>query len=422
MAKNGIIAILDIGTSKIACFIAYVDSGGKIKVAGIGHQLSEGIRAGIVIDVKKAETAILSAINAAEKMSGETIESVVLNVSGGTLRSHLLSVETTISGQEVTDRDISYVMQQAYEHFNRSESEVIHCIPVDYTIDDTTGIRDPRGMYGEVLKTDLHVITASATAVRNMVNCLARCHLNISGYVCSPYVSGLACLTEDEKHLGVTLLDIGGGNTSIAVFSGGSCIYADSVALGGAHVTRDIAKGLSTSIAYAERIKTLYGSVVSGSGDDREVIDLQQFHMGLGEDTDEDDPGMLGQSFISKALLNSIIRPRVEEILEMAKRNLAQSGVSSYAGNRVVITGGAAQIQGMKELAVQIFGKPTRIGNPKPVNGLAEATKGPAFATAVGALLYAASNQNPEGIAVFNTDVMPKESALSRMKRWLVKG
>ena len=415
MAKNGVVAVLDIGSSKVVCFIAYLDTSGKIRIAGIGHQVSEGIRAGIIIDVKKAQASVVAAIASAEKMAAETIDEAIINISGASLNSHIINVETNISGHEVTDRDVNHIIGKGYEHFNQDELEIIHCLPIDYAIDDSRGIDDPRGMFGEWLSTELHVITASSTTVRNIANCLARCHLNIEDCVTTPYVSGLACLSEDEKNLGVTMLDIGAGNTCISIFSGGNCIYANSIALGGSHITRDIARGLSTSIAYAERVKTLYGSVISMPNDERETIDIEQLE---GAD---DEFGIAGgeRSYISKALLNSIIKPRMEEILEMAKKNVDASQLTALSGNRLVLTGGASQTVGLKELAGHIFGKQARVGKPQPLHGLAEATKGPAFSTAVGALLYAADKRKVITGTMRENEMIAKKGGVSRMMRWL---
>jgi len=417
MTKNGIIAALDIGTSKIVCFISYIDDSGKLKIAGIGHQVSQGIKAGIVIDVKQAESSILSAINAAEKMAGENIDQAIINVSGSSISSRIIKVETKISGHEVTDRDVNHIIQQGYEHFKNEEAEIMHCLPIDYAIDDVTGIKDPRGMCGESLSTELHVITASTTAVRNLTNCLARCHLNIEDYVTSPYVSGLACLTEDEKNLGVVLLDIGAGNTSIAMFAGGNAIYVDSIALGGGHITRDIARGLSTSITYAERIKNLYGSVIATDSDEREIIDIPQLDLGSDVGFDEESEGV-EENYVSKAILTSIIKPRMEEILEMARKNLESSGLYNMSGPRVVITGGTSQLQGLKELASHIFNKHARIAKPEQINGLADSIQGPAFSTCVGMLKYAANKRLASSGSLLETENVAKRSAFKRMVKW----
>lgn len=417
MAKNGTIAALDIGSSKVACFIANIESSGKIKIAGIGHQISQGIKAGIIIDVKQAENSILSAVHAAEKMAGETIDQVIINVSGSSLSSHIINVETTVSGHEVTDRDVNHIIRQGYEHFNQDEIEILHCIPIDYSIDDSKGIKDPRGMYGDKLSTELHIVTASSTAVRNLANCLARCHLNIEECVTSPYVSSLACLTEDEKNLGAILLDIGSGNTSIAMFAAGNPVYVDSIALGGSHVTRDIARGLSTSITYAERIKSLYGSVVSTESDEREIIDIPLSDLTSSEMEDEEVMGT-ENSYISRALLTSIIKPRMEEILEMARKNLENKGLYKVSGPRVILTGGASQLQGLKELAGHIFNKHARIGKPMLIEGLAESTKGPAFSTCVGMLQYAMEKRKMASGSIKETENLAKKGAINKMIKW----
>lgn len=415
MIKNNLITALDIGSSKIVCFIAEADSYGRIKVKGIGHQVSHGIRAGIVIDVKQAESCILAAVHSAEKMAGETIDHAIINVSGGSLKSQVINIETSVSGHEITERDVSHIINQGYAYLDREETEILHCIPIDYAIDDSRGIKDPRGMYGDKLSTELHIITASSTAVRNLANCLARCHLNIEDCVATPYVSGLACLTEDEKNLGVIVLDIGSGNTSIAMFSSGKPVYVDSVALGGSHVTRDIARGLSTSVTYAERIKTIYGSVVSTESDEREIIDIPLSD--LTSDIDADS-GEMENSYISKALLTSIIKPRMEEILEMARKNLESKGLYKISGPRIVLTGGASQLQGLKELAGHIFNKHVRVGRPSQIEGLAESTKGPAFSTCVGMLQYASDKRKTFNNQSSDSQNIDKKGTINCMVRW----
>ncbi len=328
----------------------------------------------------------------------------------------MINVETTISGHEVTDRDINHIIRQGYEHFQQDEIEILHCIPIDYSIDDSRGIKDPRGMYGERLATELHIVTASSTAVRNLVNCLARCHLNIEACVTSPYVSSLACLTEDEKNLGVIMLDIGAGNTSIAMFASGKPIYIDSVAVGGAHVTRDIARGLSTSLTYAERIKTLYGSVVSTESDDGEIIDIPLSDL-TSSDVDEENIGAENR-YISKNFLTSIIKPRMEEILELAKKKIESKGLMKLTGPRVVLTGGASQLQGLKELSGNIFNKHTRIARPTLIEGLAESTKGPAFSTCVGMLQYGLEKRKMVSGSIQETESLTRKGGVKKFIKW----
>ncbi len=415
MMRGGLIAALDIGSSKIVCFIAHRQPNGKLKIIGIGHQISQGVKAGIIVDIKKAETSILAAIHAAEKMAQETIDHVLISISGSTIRSHRVDVEISISGQEVTDMDIGRILKQGEHSFRSEEVEALHCIPAHYTIDDTRGIYDPRGMVGEKLRTTLHVVTASATATRNITNCLGRCRLNIDTCIASAYASGIACLTEDEKNLGVILVDIGGGNSAISVFQNGNMIYADNVALGGGHITQDIARGLSTTLTFAERIKTLYGSAIPVQGGGREVIDVSVSD--LVRDLESDAIGDVeNNGFISKALLTSIIRPRAEEILELVRKNLHASGMDAGLGPRVVITGGASQLQGIRELAGHVFNKHVRLGRPLQIEGLAESTRGPAFSTAIGMLEYARQDMN---LVEKGTKERADDRYLGRFRRWV---
>ena len=237
--RHGLIAALDVGSNKICCFIARAEDDGRPRVIGIGHQLARGVRGGAIVDMEAAESAILTAVHAAEQMAGETIQDVVVNVSGGYPASQTIGVEVTIAGHEVGDGDLRRVLQHGHSPDHNGERQLIHSIPVGYTIDGSRGIRDPRGMYGERLGVDIHLVTAGAGAVRNLATCIGRCHLDIRGLVVSPFASGLATLVEDEMDLGVTVIDMGGGTTTIAVFFDGNVVYTDSVPIGGAHVTSD---------------------------------------------------------------------------------------------------------------------------------------------------------------------------------------
>src|SRR6185295_10503884 len=205
----GSITVLDIGTTKIACLIAQADSAGEIKITGIGHQLSKGIKCGIITDFAEAEASIVSAVHAAEQMAGETVENMMVSLSGGNLTSRNVTVEMTMLGEEVTDRDIMDIIEQGRASVAHNESDIIHCIPVSYYLDGARGISDPRKMFGKKLGADLHIITGLPTVTRNLAHCIARCHLNVEEYIASPYASALSCLEEDEKQLGVTLVDMG---------------------------------------------------------------------------------------------------------------------------------------------------------------------------------------------------------------------
>ena len=253
--KRGSAAVLDIGTNKVACFIAEPDMDGELHITGIGHQLAKGMKSGMVTNIGELETSVMAAVHAAEQMAGETLEQVVVNLSGSHLKSHHVTVELNVSGEGVSEQDISDILREGCQTVSEKERTVVHCFATQYALDGSKGIRDPRSMYGNKLGADLHIITADNTRLKNLAACVARCHLNVSEFVVSSHAAAMGCLQTDEMDLGVVLIDVGGGETSYCVFSGGANIFSDVVPLGGNHVTSDLAKGLSTSIADAERLK-----------------------------------------------------------------------------------------------------------------------------------------------------------------------
>ena len=263
-------------------------------------------------------------------------------------------------------------------------------------------------MFGQRLGVNLHLITASAGAVRNLANCVTRCHLQIEGKVVSPYAAALGCLVEDETQLGVTLIDMGGGTTSVAVFFDSELIHTDSIPLGGLHVTRDLARGLSTPMTQAERIKTLYGSCQPSPSDPRQMVEVPPIA----------DDGATESTHVPRSMLVGIIRPRMEEIFEMVRARLQDAGLDRVAGRRVVLTGGASQLPGAPELAGQILDKQVRLGRPRGVDGLPEAIAGAAFATCAGLLRFAA-NQAQEGVEPVYRPAETAPGRFGRIGQWL---
>jgi len=405
--RGSLIAALDIGTSKICCFIARV-AAEKPWVLGIGHQISRGVRNGTIVDVEAAGTSVGNAVHAAEEMAGETIEQVVANLSGGFFGSRIVKAEVGIAGREITDAEMQRVLQQGHLMREPGDRHVIHSVPVAFSIDDSRGIRDPRGMFGQRLGVNMHVVTASAAAVRNHGSAIGRSHLDIDALVVSPYAAGLSCLVEDEIALGVTVIDMGGGTTTIGVFFDGNLIHADYVPVGGCHVTNDIARGLSTPVAHAERMKALFGSAISSSTDERETIAVPQ--------VGEEDEGHVNH--VPKSLLVGIIAPRIEETFELVRNRLEASGFDKVAGRRVVLTGGACQLHGVREFAGLILDKQIRIGRPQRVTGLAEATGGPAFSTTVG-LLHFALSERAEVVRGGSSPLQAPNWLFGRLGHWL---
>ncbi|MDR3498149.1 MAG: cell division protein FtsA [Parvibaculum sp.] len=413
--RAGIIAALDVGSSKISCFIAKVEPGrlanghAPVRVIGIGHQVSRGIRAGTVVDMDAAEEAIRIAVDAAERMAGVTIKDVVVGVSGADPKSQTVGVKAPVSGPEVTDADCTRLIGYAQSNFQPEGRDVLHAIATNYSIDASRGVSDPRGMFGEKLGVDVHMVSVQRGPLRNLELCIERCHLSVSSIAVSPYASGLASLVEDEMDLGVAVIDMGGGTTSLAVFFEGAMVYCDSVSIGGNHITNDIARGLSTPLAHAERMKTLYGSALASPSDEREMIDVPQ----VGE-SDAD-----SANHIPRSMLTGIIQPRLEETFELVRDRLEASGYGRVAGRRIVLTGGASQLNGARELASRMLDKQVRIGQPIRLTGLAEATGGPAFSTCAGLLTYAQISPLETAGAEGEGDGGAGRGQFRKFSRWL---
>jgi cell division protein FtsA len=404
---GSVVAALDIGTTKVCCFIARVETE-KPRVIGIGHQISRGLRNGTIVDLEAAGASIVNAVHAAEEMAKETIEQVVTNLSGGFSASRIIKAEIGIAGREVGEAELQRVLDQGYLLREPGDRQIIHSVPVGFSIDDSRGIRDPRGMYGERLGVNMNVVTAGAGGVRNHTAAIGRSHLDVEALVVSPYAAGLSCLVEDEIGLGVTVIDMGGGTTTIGVFFDGNLIFADSVPVGGCHVTNDIARGLSTPVAHAERLKTLFGTAVSASTDEREMIAVPQIG--------EEEEGHVNH--VPRSLLVGIIAPRIEETFELVRNRLEASGFDKIAGRRVVLTGGACQLHGAREFAGLILDKQVRLGRPQRVAGLAEATGGPAFSAAAG-LLHFAMSQRAETPHAARAPAGPPNGIIGRLGHWL---
>jgi cell division protein FtsA len=411
------LAALDVGTSKIACFIGrVVDDEGTFEILGVGHHASAGLKSGTITDLDAAEAAIRQSVHAAENMAadvmkGYPLREVVVSLSGVHALSHGQTTDVQVLGHEITDNDIRRALSKAQEQVGGGDIELIHTIPIAFRIDGHEGIREPRGMYGQDMGVDIHIVASEVNALRNLGTCIERSHLDVTALCVSSYAAGLACLVEDEMDLGCTVIDMGGGVTSFAVFHGGNVIYTDAVPIGGKHVTNDIAKGLTTSLADAERLKVLYGSAMATSADQNELIDVPQ----LGED-DRHAP-----NHVPRSLLVGIIQPRIEEVFELVRARLKDSGLNSALGRRVVLTGGASQMAGLRELGQHVLDKQVRLGRPIRLSGLPDAVSGPAFATTAGLLTYISERQDeiPSGIlAHVETGTLWERTRLWLRENW----
>ena len=387
--RSAIVSVLDIGSSKICCLVGRLTPAHpgealrgrthSLEVIGIGHQRSRGIKSGAIANLDAAEQAIRLTVDAAERMAGVTVESLIVNVSAGRLASEPTSASIALSGQPITENDIGEVLAVGRRHSVTAGRTPVHALPTAFSIDGAGGIADPLGMVGERLGVDMHMVTADQPPLRNLELAINRCHLSIEAMVASPYAASLAVLADDEAELGCAVIDLGGGTTTIAVFNRGKFVHIDAIAVGGQHITTDIARGLSTRIEDAERLKTMYGSALPGVSDDRDVLSVQP----VGDDDEH-----AGPNHVPRSSLTRIIRPRVDEILELVRDRLNASGFASMFGRRLILTGGASQLTGLGEAARRVLARDVRLGRPLGVAGLPEVAKGPAFAAAVGLMIY----------------------------------
>ncbi len=391
----------------MCCFIAVANEQGRLRVIGMSHQASSGVKNGAIIDMEAAYNSILAAIHSAEQIAGLTITDVVVSLAGARPESHLTLKDINIGGGAIRDQDVNKLLHEARSVGQSHDHELIHAIPVGFLVDETASIKDPRGMHGDKLSVKMHLVNVRNSIVRNIAHSVTRCHLGVKELVAGAYAAGLASLTEEERDLGVLLIDFGGGTTSFAVFYEGALIHTDSIPVGGIHVTNDIARGLSTPIDEAEKLKCRHGSCVPATDDDREILEVQQ----LGESNE-------APTSIPKSYLVSIISPRIEETLELVRDRLEASGVSGYAGPQVAITGGACQLPGLADMTARTLDKQVRIAKPIGITGLAEATSGPAFSCAAGLLSYAVDNRG-DARHIEKTKIRKTGGTFSRMGHWL---
>lgn len=386
--RAGTYGVLDIGSSKIVCVIARVEGAGtetpEPRVLGFGWQRARGIRAGNIVDLEEAEAAIRAAVGQAEEMADTQLRGAIVNLSCGQPASHHQRLQWPIGGRAVTEADLRAILGEGQRLSAEEGRETVHAFPLGFTVDATPGADDPRGMVCDALGARLHLVDAAQTSLRNLGACLLRCDLEVEELVSAPFAAGLATLVEDEKRLGATVIDMGGGTTTMAVFADGHLLHTAQLPVGGWNVTNDLARGLSTPIGHAERLKTLHGGALSAPDDDREYLPVPQ----VGED--EDHIKRLPRTFVV-----SIIRPRLEETFELARDRLAAAGLAQELGRRVVLTGGASQLVGAREVAARVLDRQVRLGRPHAVRGLPETATGPAFAATLGLLAWGAGEGRP---------------------------
>ena len=377
--NNDIIGVLDIGSTKVCCIIAKADIKGNLNVLGVGYQLSHGVSKGHITNIAQLDSCIRATVSDAEEMASVRLEKVFININSVSLQSNKAEAEMFISSSPIGDDDVVRVIEDINKKLNIGDRDVIHCITTGYSIDGSNGISDPRGMHGERLGVHFHLVSSPISHSKNLDNILENCHLDIENKVASSYASGLSCLVEDEKKLGCILIDMGGGVTSISVFKNGHVDFIGAIPLGGANVTKDIAICLSTSLLDAEKIKIKHGTVILEPNSNYEYIKAPP----VGEDDE------LNFLEIKKSELIGIIRPRIDDIFIEIRYMLEKCGYGNNSFRRVVITGGACQLGGIKEFAENQLSSKVRIARPKIIKDLPESFSGPSFSTSIGLLEYA---------------------------------
>lgn len=379
--RSTTIAALDIGSSKITCMIARPSDtqDNEPRVIGAGAQATKGVRSGAVVDLDALERSIRLAVEQAERAADIRISDVVLGISGPDIKSDVVRAKLPLSGRDVTVQHMRDVRATALQSFQAGGREILHSAPLGFTVDGAQGVKDPRGMFADALTASYLVISAPTSGLRNIVQCVSRAHLTATSIVASPYAAGLAVLVEDEAEQGATVIDFGAGVTSAAAFMDGGLIHIETLPLGGAKATSDLAQGLGTTFAAAERMKAMHGSVGLTEIAALEMVDAPR----LGPD------GRLEAAQCARAEIARILRPRIEEIFELIDERLSKASAAGRPlPRRIVLTGGSSQLPCLRELAEEVFRAPVRLARPANIKGLGETFSSPAFASAAGLLRW----------------------------------
>ena len=381
MAQNrqhkGQVCVLDIGSSTTVCIIGQNNPALGLEIQGVGTAYSSGIRSGAIVDLDKAERGIRLAVDRAETQANCEVRAVIVNLGLKSLQSHTLTISNTIPTGTITDRNLKNLLDEALATRANPEEVILHAIPLSWRVDDADGIEDPRGMCGETLTVTIHFISAKIGALRNLSHTLERCHLKIKRVVATPYAASRSVLTDDERDLGVTVIDIGCGLTSAAVYQSNQLLHCSAISLAGAKVTSDIKQGLGTPHEAANRIKHIQGSALGGRGDEAVPVPCPP-------------AGALDElTYRSEEFLTTIIRARIEEIFETINAKLIAADMTFRSGSKIVLTGGTANLPGIAELAELVFSKRVRVASPHIIFNLDERLRRPDYAVAFGLLHYA---------------------------------
>lgn len=405
--NSAIISALDIGSSKVSCIIARIGKDNKLHILGYGYNSSKGIKNGMISDISAAIPEVCNAVEAAEQMAKIQIENVIVNISNSNIFTDIKQSSINLGNKPISELEINKVTEKAINKITIEDGDLVHCIPSSFNIDDEEYVKDPIGLYGKRLGVNIFIGSCSSSPIKNLESVIEGSRLNIAAKALSPYASGLSCLVKDEKDLGATIIDMGGGTTSIATFQNGHLVNASSIPVGGINVTNDIAYGLTTSVVNAERLKTLQGCAFVSSKDNKELINIHP----LGEEDDDN----IRQ--IPKIELNRIIAARIEETFELIAEKLKTHKGNQLPNHRIVLTGGASQLPGVREIASLVLNKQIRLGKPKNLQGLPENLINPAFATNIGLLNFALSYSERKPRKVVSSNIKAGSTA-NKVLKW----
>jgi cell division protein FtsA len=405
--SENIVVGLDVGTTKICAIIGELNADGMVDVIGVGSSPSRGLRRGVVVNIDHTVSAIRKAVEDAELMAGCRVESVYAGISGGHIKGINSHGVIAIKNREVTQVEVARVIDAARAVAIPMDREVLHILPQEFMVDDQEGIKEPIGMAGVRLEAKVHIITGAVSAAQNIERCAHRSGLRVNDMVLQQMASAEAVLSADEKELGVALVDIGGGTTDIAVFSDGSIQHTSVISVGGDQLTNDIAVGLRTPMVEAEKIKKKYGCALGSLVDKDETMAV---------------PGVGGRQprVLSRAVLADITEPRLEEILGLARRELEKHNLLQMVASGMVLTGGTVAVEGICELAEQLFDMPVRLGYPIGISGLVDVVNSPVYATGVGLVLWGARNKDEDIVAPYHAGG-PLDRVMGRMKQWFAE-
>jgi len=404
---SGLIGAIDIGTAKICCIIASRDRDQPI-LLGIGHQRARGLKSGMVVDADEAERSLRAAVGQAERMAGVTLDRVVISVSCGRLRSSLFAARAPVEGPVVREHDVDRILSAGEAYLERSGRTVIQLMRSSWRLDSAGGIADPRGLAAREIAVDLTAVTLDDGPLRNLLGIIERSHMVADRLVAAPYASAMAVTSEEERRLGTLVVEMGAGVTSLAAFSDGRLVYLDTIPVGGNHVTYDLARELLTSVPEAERIKTLYGTLVHAASNESEIFTYPL--AGKDEGTDHQ---------VSKAFVRGVIKPRIDGLIDIVAERLDDAGLGGHAARRIVLTGGASQLLGLDQAWSQRFGATVRAGRPQPIGRMLLSMCSPAFATVLGLVGVAAQPPFEVGCGAGLGGRRRDTGYIDRMHRWI---